>query len=283
MNEIKIPGLERSDFTVPSQHIPTRIIASVQGPTKSGKSTFPFWGPGPIAVFDFDRRLETVVQRAMNGKLTGVPKEIVYIPFKMPDIDIRSTKQDSSVLRHAGEMLEKFKRNLKLALESSMKKDGVRTISIDTATELKDVRTCAEFGRLIGIQPRDLGGVNQDMRDWMRMGEDYNANVIWVHHVKDEWITIDKPDRNGNMVKDSSPSGRKILDGYNKAPQCVQVVLETDVKGTKFQIKVLASGLNPKTNNLIYTEADWSDEGAGPFAVVMQGQMPKTAIEEWMD
>jgi len=272
-----VPGLERSDFITPPSKTPQRIIYLIMGLTKSGKSTFPFYGPGPIAVLDTDRRLEGVVQKAMSGKLTGQPKEVVWMPIKMPQLDIRSRKEDSTVKRHAEEQLNKWIKNFKLALESSRKPGGVRTISIDTGTELIDLRKCAEFGRVMGIQPRDLGGVNQDMRDWMRMGEEYNANIVWVHHVKDEWGKY----RKGDGSEDSAPTGRKILDGYNKAEQCVQVVLESQVKGDKFYVKVLSSGLTPATNGVVYSEKDWGEHG--PFAHISAEQKPRTSPEDWLD
>lgn len=275
---VDVPGLEQSDFEYPALKTRQRVIYSIQGATKSGKSTFPFWGPSPIAVFDFDCRLEDVVQKAMLGKLPGIPpKEIVYIPFKMPEVDIRSKKEDATAKRQGMEALEKFLRNFKKALESSLKPGGVRTISVDTATELMDVRLCAEFGRLVGIQPRDRGGLNQDMRAWMRSGENYNANVVWVHHVKDEWLKYTKSDGS----EDSGKTGKLVLDGYNKADQCVQVNLESICKGEKFFVKVLSSGLEPKTNGQTYGEKDWGDDG--PFAYISQLQKPKSSIGDWLD
>lgn len=276
-NDIQIPGLERSDFERPPRSTKPRIIYNVQGVTKTGKSTFPFWGPGPIAVFDFDRRLETVVQRAISGKLTGTPKEIVWIPFKMPSISVTNREKSTMLEMQAKDHLDKFIRNFKMALESSMKKGGIRTISIDTGTELLDLRKCSEFGRVASIPTRDLGGVNQDMSNWMRLGEDYNANVVWVHHVKDEWVKI----TGENGRESQAPSGNKVIDGWNKSDQACQVTLETAVRGDKFQLKVLGgSGLNSKTNGKVYTANDWGEYG--PFAWISAQQLTKTEPEDWL-
>lgn len=289
-----IPGLEGTDFKDPAAP-KQRLVWSVYGDTKTGKSSFALWGPEPVVVADMDKRLEIVINDFISGKTTGAPKIIKTMDIQLPKVDAASRKLDSAVQKQAELIWDRFLNNYDKALKSSMLSGGVRTIAIDTGTELLDLRLMAEFGRLLGINPRDRGGANAEFTEIMRRGESYNANVVWLHHVKDEWKTV--VDDNGK--EKSMTTGNVVLDGFNKANRIVQVVAKTNYNDAvkdprkKFEVQIVRCGVNAMVNGMKFTSADWavwdeSDKDAppvinyGPFAFINSVIFPETTPEDWM-
>lgn len=290
-----IPGLEGSDFGAPS--VPkNRLIWSVYGATKTTKSTFGLWGPEPLVICDLDIRLERVINDFISGKTTGTPRTRTRsMQIHMPEVDPMSRLKDETVRKEANVTWDRFLYNYNMSLESSLQSGGVRTTTVDTGTELFDLRLMAEFGRLMGINPRDRGGANAEFVKVMRKGEKYNANVIWLHHAKDEWKNI--TDENGR--EKSITTGGVVLDGFNKANAVVQVVAKTTWNDTvkdprkKAEITIVRCGVNSQLNGKKFTSADWAvwDEDGGPedppiinygpVAYLSSLIVPDTTPEEW--
>jgi hypothetical protein len=291
-----IPGLEKSDFGPP----PTpknRLIWSVFGETKTGKSSFVLSGKEPIAVCDLDVRLERVIDGYIDGSLNnGIPKTIQSMRVQLPKVDPMSRKKDESVLREANIIWDRFLNNYDAALKSSLLPGGIATIGVDTGTELFDLRLLAEFGRLMAINPRDRGGANAEFVEVMRRGEQYDASVVWLHHAKEEWKnSVDDQGR-----EKGSPTGRYILDGFKKANSIVQVVAQTTYNDgardprRKFEVTVLRCGVNAALNGKKFTSMDWAvwDDDAdkdeppiinyGPFAYISSLILPHTSPDDWL-
>lgn len=290
-----IPGLEKSDFCDPADP-KQRLIWSVFGETKTGKSSFALWGPGPVVVADLDKRLEYVVQGFIKGEITGEPKVIKPMPLEIPDLDPMSRKKDDAAEKAAKKEWEKFLKNYQDALESSLLPGGVRTIVIDTATELFDLRLAAEFGKLMGIIQRNRGGANADFTELIRRGEKYNANVIWLHHAKEEWKDREVINNNGEKEMKGFKTGKWILDGYSKANSIVQVVAKTlyndDAKDVRerFGVQIIRCGVNSALNGKTYTSLDWAIWGDdkdvpvvnyGPLPYISSLAVEDTIPEDW--
>lgn len=298
MTTNRIPGLEKTDFgELPPPQL--RLVWSVYGETKTGKSSFALSGPDPIAIADTDRRLERVAQAFETGQaLNGKPKTLTRMAVALPKVDPVSRKRDEVARSAAEKEWDRFLRNYDAALQSSQKKGGVRTISIDTGTELFDLRLMAEFGRLNGIPPRERGGANAEFIEVMRRGEQYSANVVWLHHSKEEWRNSKKTNSRGEEVEDSAPTGKYILDGFKKANSIVQVVAQTHYDDAardprkRFVVEIKRCGVNGMLNNMKFTSLDWAvwDEedkttpiiNYGPLPYISSLAVPESSPDDWM-
>jgi hypothetical protein len=287
----KIPGLEKGSFIVP----PTakyRLNWSIFGETKTGKSSFALTGAqNPVVLFDLDKRIEGVeaIDRLKEQDLLAV------YPVNFPKVDPMSRRMDEAVKKAANVEWDKWLEHYDMCLKSSEIEGGVRRIVIDTATELFDLRLMAEFGRLMGINPRDRGGANAEFMDVMRRPEKYNASVVWLHHAKDEWKTI--VDDQGK--EKSMTTGNIKLDGFNKANSTVQVIAKTSYNDKekdprkRFEVYIVRCGVNSKLNNSKFTSMDWAvyederdKEGIpiinyGPLAYISSLIFPDTTLDDW--
>lgn len=295
-----IPGLTPafSDAAAPRH----RVSISGHGETGTGKSSFGFWAPDPVVHYNLDRRIERVVDRFTAGDpRLGLdrPRIIKHIDLRMPKPGARmftvskDLREKDEKERVAAEKLwNTFVTTYKTALESSMRPGGVRSVVIDTLTELYDLRLLAEFGRLMGFRQRERGGANSDIVELLRMHEDYNANLITLHQVKDEYAKTKKRDpQSGEMVDDSERTGRRIIKGYDKTPYVTQahIVFKYNDQKRRFEIEIERCKTNAELNRTTITEEEWAlrDEGGeyvvnnGPFAY-LAAQMTGTDASEWV-
>lgn len=287
----KIPGLDGPEFIDPPEP-KLRLSWSLWGETKTGKSTFGLWGPAPLITFDIDHRIERVIDDFIDGTTTGEPKTIQVVRLDMPECDPVSRKKDEGALKVASQQWDKFLTAYDKALKSSMVKGGVRTIVIDTGTDLFDIRLLSEFGKLLGIQPWERGGANADFIEIMRRGEKYNANTVWLHYGKDEWKT--QKTEKGEV---SAPTGGYVLDGFKKANSAVQIVARTNYNERardpreRFEVILVRCGVgNSKMNGAKFTSLNWAVWGDdkntpiinyGPLAYISSQIITGTDPQDW--
>ncbi len=284
-----------------------RVILSGQGETKTAKSSFYLWGPDPVLAFDLDRRLERVIDRFRDGTMPGLdrPRTVEAIPLKLPKPNERFftlskdlREKDEKERKEAERLWNLFVTSYRNALDGTLTVGGrrFRTIGIDTLTELQELRLLAEFGRLIGFRQRERGGANADIVELVRMAEDYDVNVVWLHQMKDEYVRTRKEQVNAatgqrEMVDDSDRTGKRVIKGYDKTPYLTQahLVFGFDDKKRRFTVEVERCGTNADVMRRVFTEEDWAIRGEdgeyvlnfGPFAWVA-AQMTGTDASEWM-
>lgn len=288
----KIPGLEGAEFADPGEP-KLRLSWSLWGETKTGKSSFGLWSPDPSVIFNIDHRIERVIDDFIDGTTTGNQKVIKEVRLDMPECDPVSRKKDDAALKAASVQWDKFLTAYDKALKSSMVDGGVRSVVVDTGTDLFDIRLLSEFGKLLGIQPWERGGANADFIEIMRRGEKYNANTIWLHYGKEEWKT-QKTER-GEV---SAPTGGYILDGFKKANSAVQIVARTNYVEHKdprkrFEVQLVRCGVgDSRLNGAKFTSMDWAvwDEADketpilnyGPYAYISSQIIKGTEPEDWL-
>ena len=148
-----------------------RLILAVDGVEKTGKSHFACSAPSPIVYLNADKSSEDVAY-----KFTQQGKVIYEIPLR------KTYKFSATYTRElAMELMTNFNRAYKAALELP----GVRTIVIDTASEVYDWYTTALLP--VGAVPSDYGKYVYPA--WVRTvfeAYDHDKNIIWLHKLKDE-------------------------------------------------------------------------------------------------
>lgn len=182
-------------FELATKKTMRRMIISVAGQEKQGKTRFGLTAPGPIALFNLDIGLEGVIDQFVDKK------EIQVADFNYRDATKPSEWE---------EMWERMKKAYYTALSSPR----IRSLVVDTASELWELVRLARFGKLDRVQPYHYGPVNAEFRDLIRKSYDSNKNVILLHKMKREYI-------------DDKATGNYERSGFGDTPYLVQANLLT--------------------------------------------------------
>lgn len=150
---------------------PRRLILSIGGREKTGKTTFGCSAPGPIFYFNVDIGAEGVV-----GELQSEGKQIFNYDVRVPR---ESANQDTW-----------------RPLWSDLKQRVKKVYSInkgsavwDTATEMYELARLAHFGKLTQIMPHHYTEVNNEWREFLRTAYDAKGmNTIFLHKMKPKYI-----------------------------------------------------------------------------------------------
>jgi len=171
-----------------------RLVINLQGGEKSGKTHFALTCPGPIAYLDLDVGLEGVVHKFADKK----------------EIYVKSFKFDGLTEAAIKVLWEDFKRSYNEALRDPK----IKTVIVDSGTEVWQFVRLARFGRLDKILPVKYQEVNSEMRQLVRDGYAHPKTVVWIHKMKDEYV-------------DNKSTGKMKMDGMGEIPYLVQVNMTT--------------------------------------------------------
>jgi len=153
-------------YTATSEHT-TSLVLSVSGLEKAGKTHMAMTMPGPIAYINTDIGLRGVIEKFADQKDIHVLPVTVY---------------------HDGDAAVKEWDRFMNAMKYLVLDSGIRSIVLDTATELWELKRIAAFGKLTQVQPWHYGPVNADFRGLFRMFYDDKdcpvKNLIALHKMK---------------------------------------------------------------------------------------------------
>lgn len=184
-------GIAQLGFLKPvSSTINKRLIVNVMGKEKQGKTHVGFTAPGPVVTFDFDYGQEGVV-----GKFAK-DKKIYSSEFRISEISADKFKSE----------WERYKKEYRAALAEK----EVRSIVVDTATELWELARMAAFGKLTQVMPHQYGPLNAEMRGLIRDAYSSNKSVIFLHKMTQEYIN-------------NQPTKNYVMAGFKDTPYSVQV------------------------------------------------------------
>jgi hypothetical protein len=248
---IKLAGF--AGVKKPDRH---RIVMSVEGMEKKGKTHLAMTAPAPIAYFDLDIGAEGVVNK-FEDRIAGTwpPPELKY--------------KDATDHPQWRGIWEAYVKAYRTALGSK----DVRSLVVDTATELWEMCRLAYFGRAEVILPNQYGPVNKAFRELITK-DTYNSNksVVFVHRQKDEYVgTI-----NRNTGKEVSVrTGRVKRAGFADMGYLMQVLVETTRDKDGFHLKVKDCGPNKEVNGEVY------DEPMNTFPFLATQVYGGTTEEDW--
>jgi len=190
-------GLVEADDTVYP-----RIICSVGGKEKSGKTNFSLTAPDPIAILSTDIGTEGVV-----NKFKAAGKDIWIYEIEMPE------KYEEAVKIWDGDGSSSYP-GIQKTYKKLIKIPEIRTIIFDTSTEMWELLRIRRFGRLEKVMPFQYGPVNAEFHRMLRQPYKGQKNLILLHKVKPVYI---------NDVRTSDYENA----GFGYTPNIVQVNLET--------------------------------------------------------
>lgn len=219
-----VEQLRALGFSDDKVEAPRRLICSVSGREKSGKTHFSLTAPDPIMFFNIDIGTEGVV-----GKFQDAGKQIfVY--------DVRVPKNSNNKEQYAPLWAD-----LKVRLNAAYGV-GKGTIVIDTASEAWELARLAHFGKLSQIMPQHYVEVNNDWRELMRLAYDSDVNTILLHKVKAKYI---------NNIR----TGEYETSGFGEIGYLVQANLlmyrEDDEAGPQFNAMIQDCRQNPNLSGTV--------------------------------
>lgn len=180
-----------------------RLIVAVDGLEKCGKSHFALTAPGPIAVLNFDIGLEGVADKFV---LEG--KHVMTANYDVPEGIANTQAMADAADRIWQQMVKDYYWALK----------HVRTVVLDTATEVWELLRLARFGKLTQVMPHHYGPVNAEYRKLIRAAYDHDANLVLLHKLKPEYET-----KVVNNKEVSNRTGRYVRAGMGDTGFLVQL------------------------------------------------------------
>lgn len=168
-DELQLAQLLSMGFSDEIQDRPRRLVLSLSGREKSGKSHFAFTAPDPIFLFNIDIGTEGVLDKfQIAGK-------------KVYNYDVRVPKGAKK------EVYESMWKDMKQRIEIVYKMSR-GTLIVDTATEGFELARLAHFGKLTQVLPHNYAEVNSEWREFMRMAYDSAMNTVLIHKTKPKYI-----------------------------------------------------------------------------------------------
>lgn len=244
-------------FETPDTSAHHRLIVSSSAKEKTGKTHFSIaTTPEPIAFIDFDVGTEGVIEKFPRRKM--IHKKFQIRKEKMLAGD-RYTQADAEADWTA----------VQEVIRACVRSKAIKTLVVDTATELWEVARLSEFGKLDQVKSHHYGPVNAEFRNiiqapYMRS----DINVIYTHKVKKEY-------------KNDTWKGGYERAGFGDMPFLAQVniehyrVSEMEDEDRPFAIKIINCRQNADMEG---------EELIGPmctFANLGRMVFPGSSKEDW--
>jgi len=256
-----------------------RIVARIGGREKNGKSEWSLTSPAPIAFFNLNKRIEGVIDKFADKKEIYVYEYPSYSRDDMNEVMTLKALPDKDPKKIEKEVAELFKEKYK-RIWNDIQRDfyevaetrDIRTIVIDTETDLWETRRLAEWGRSASI-PTAFSGLNKDMRNMVEAVNYSGKNLIMISEMKKQYK--DHIDKNGKNV--GIWTGDYEMAGWTGISYKVQVNLlaKFDPLTHTFSTTIIDCGLD----QMLAGEVMENDMSTFPFLGITI--FPDTTLEDW--
>lgn len=199
-----------------------RLIVSLEGLEKCGKTHLALTAPDPIAFMNLDNGFEGVVEAFVNdGKrihLTDYRGKASML--KLLGMGTEDTKA------YYAPIWTRFRADYLRAMESP----DIRTVVWDTGSEVWELARLAAFGKVDKVMPTSYGPVNSEFKALVDVAYSCDKNLIILHKVKKQYVLKDSKEVwNGKYERAGFSSigflvqmvGRCFRDGDNQF--CMEV------------------------------------------------------------
>jgi hypothetical protein len=165
---------------------PKGILISIDGLQKCGKTEFGLSLPDPLFILNLNLGLDGVIEKHVKAGRTLYAKDI-QIPYttSLPG-------QNFTILSQAAS--EKWKEAI-LTIQEAIREPSVKSIFIDTGSELWDLLRIARLGKLAQVLPVQYAAVNAEFRQLLQILLVCKKNVVLSHKVKPEYVNDQKTNR----------------------------------------------------------------------------------------
>jgi len=203
-----------------------RIVASIVGLPKSGKTMFLLSFPTPIVVLDYDMGIEPHTKKfpGLEFKWDGSgplkPNEVRIFTVGYDDLepDVNSARRSLNLVK------TRFTEALNLLSQA-----GGGTLAFDTGTHLWQhtsyVKATEAAGGVVDkVAPKHYGEANKMFQSFVLLPKKHpNINLVLTHHMSDEWGMV--PTDKGPRLQ---PTGELRVDQQKKVPALVDMVVRMD-------------------------------------------------------
>jgi hypothetical protein len=141
--------------------------------------------PGPIFILDLNLGLEGVIEKYATAKDLYV--QTIQIPLSK---DLPG--QPWTILSTAA--AEQWRKAI-LSLQEALKEETIRSIFLDTGSELWDLLRIARLGKLAQVLPVQYTQVNAEFRQLLQILLTSKKNVLMSHKMKPEYVNDQKTNR----------------------------------------------------------------------------------------
>lgn len=211
---------------MPITRSPKRIIANIQGMSKSGKTRLALTAKKPIGYIAVEIGGDEGVVDQFIPDGAESSEDIHRVLIRIPDItyptDITDAKKyDEAVVaevqRTASEALEKFYNAYYASISN------FATTIVDTGSDLWEIMRMANFGRLEKIPQLAYTQLNKQMDKVIDDAFRANGSVIFTHHLKEKYEQV-LNEKTGK--EQGKASGMYVLAGYGGVSKKVQLTVE---------------------------------------------------------
>ena len=213
MRKIVVPqttGFTRAD--IKTKH---RLICSVDALEKCGKTHFSLSAPRPLGFIDLDRGLEGV---ANKFDLSNVYISDLGEQFARASTMAVEGQDAQQVAKAADKVWAQFRHDFTWGLEN------LRSLVVDTGTEMHELIRLARFGKLTQVMPEMYGPVYGELSALIKQAYSSDCNLILLHRLKQEYEQSEASSTTGRR-KPGRPTGRLIRAGYKDMGYLVQLSL----------------------------------------------------------
>ena len=215
---------------------------------KRGKTTWGFTMPKPLLYLQLDANYEHALAKARKEYGKDAIRHLRYVVD--PRGDMRA---------NAAATWERFVKDFAYGIRN------FRSMLVDTASELMDVRKVAEWGRVTQIPQIYYGSIYADFRWFVKDALDSDCNVNFVHRLKDEW-------QNGDRT------GKYVMEGWRGVQfdaQCY-VEHERDTEGN-FVTTIIEAAQDAMLMGMTLS----SEEDENDFPTFATRVFPDTDKDDW--
>lgn len=220
VNENILAELRKMGFSDDVIERPYRLVASVNGREKTGKTHFGLTAPGPIFFINIDIGTEGVLD-----KFQAEGKKIYIYDVRVP----RTASKDYYV-----PMWENLKNVFQKVYQA-----GVGSVVVDTDTEVYELARLAKFGKLTQVMPQHYTEVNNEYREVLRLAYDSPMNSIFIHKMKSKYV-------NNVRTSEYEPSGFSDME-YQSQVNIIMYREDTE-EGPEFSAFIKDCRHNPNVN-----------------------------------
>lgn len=234
-----------------------RMVISLDGAPKDGRTHFCLTAPGPISLHSFDLGYEGVVEPF------AATKDIYPFNYTVPMTTRLPGSGLTTLADPAARVWEDFVYDFRAAVEQ------MRTVVVDSMSVAWELCRLARLGKLTQVLPVQYTAVNAEFRQLVQfaLAAPNKPNVIFIHRLKAEY-------------KDDKKTGNFERAGFGDIDADVQSVLRTSRDYSKegidqFSVTIQECRANFLASNKKFTGKDMT------FSKVATAIYPNTKEEDW--
>lgn len=209
-------------FTDATKAVDDRLIVSVWGETKRGKTAFSLSFPEPIFYLDFDLQISELLRVRTELLKKAIQRAQYFVP-------------ENPTVEEAAIILAGFLDDYQDACEIAAKDNG--TVVVDTATILNTLVQKVKVGErvekrlkvlaqkekdkkaidpdLVKVFPYDYSDANALMRALLRRPKLYpTLNAVFIHRAREKW------------AENGAPTGIYEFHGFNETADIVEATIQ---------------------------------------------------------